>query len=512
MSKSRLLTLFSLRMLIYQTWLFGIRFIFLIIVFAILSLNWHVAHNGELALRGSYALADDGDDDSDDDSDDDDNKSNNNNNNDRDNDDTGQSMNKGGGNQILRLFNKIIPKAKKATKNRADRASTNRSTTARLQFPTRVSNEIVASSLSEVQVTDLENLGFIIVERYQLALTNTEVFRLRIPQSTTLEAAREQLRQIDTDIIGDFNHYYRTEEGVVIQNQSSACDGPHCLAWELINWPFHNLAQNECANAIRIGMIDTGINEAHVAFQNKSLEFERFDNDEKTSSRKLHGTAVAAVFLGDLASRSPGLLPDATLVAIDPFYRGAANDDRSSLFSLVKALDRLSQREVSVINLSLAGPENVLLDDITKRIIDQGVMIVASVGNAGSLSKPLYPAAYDHVIAVTAVDHNKQIYRRAVQGVHVDVAAPGVNIWAAASIRGARAKTGTSFAAPFVTATVAVLKAQNPSITPKELSRHLFETTIDLGKDGRDEVFGHGLINAANICGVKVPTFLKEED
>ena len=104
------------------------------------------------------------------------------------------------------------------------------------------------------------------------------------------------------------------------------------------------------------------------------------------------------------------------------------------------------------------------------------------------------------MIAVTAVDSRGRVYRRAVQGNHVDVAAPGVDIWTAASISGARTKTGTSFAAPFVTAALSKMLAADGDLSPAELERRLIADAADLGDPGRDKVYGAGLLDASRIC------------
>ena len=98
---------------------------------------------------------------------------------------------------------------------------------------------------------------------------------------------------------------------------------------------------------------------------------------------------------------------------------------------------------------------------------------------------------------MTAVDRRKRVYRRAGQGDHIDLAAPGVDVWAAASVSGVRPKTGTSFAAPFVTAAVAVaLTSRGPGATAL-----LYESAEDLGEPGKDPVYGWGLLNVQSLCG-----------
>ena len=97
--------------------------------------------------------------------------------------------------------------------------------------------------------------------------------------------------------------------------------------------------------------------------------------------------------------------------------------------------------------------------------------MIAAAGNDGPRAEPAYPAAYDSVIAVTAVDRSGTIYRRAIRGAHVDLAAQGVEVWTAASVKGARWKTGTSFAAPYVTAAVALWLQHDPMLTPERSAR-----------------------------------------
>ena len=144
---------------------------------------------------------------------------------------------------------------------------------------------------------------------------------------------------------------------------------------------------------------------------------------------------------------------------------------------------------------------NILLGkDTIAGLLERSVVLVAAAGNRGPRAKPVYPAAYRGVIAVTAVDRNRQVYRRAGRGDHIDLAAPGVRVWTAASVRGARQKTGTSFAAPFVTAAAAIAQHHLGARGHDAVLAALAERAMDLGKTGKDTVFGHGLVQATGLC------------
>jgi subtilisin family serine protease len=159
------------------------------------------------------------------------------------------------------------------------------------------------------------------------------------------------------------------------------------------------------------------------------------------------------------------------------------------------------KRRVPVINMSLSGPPNEVLHAAIERALAAGHLIVAAVGNGGPASPPLYPAAYDGVIAVTAVDEGQHVYRRASRGSHVELAAMGVDVIAAAP-SGVATYSGTSFASPYVAALAAL---EYPTLDPQKASavkESLRENALDLGKPGRDEIYGFGLARPRTISTV----------
>ena len=165
------------------------------------------------------------------------------------------------------------------------------------------------------------------------------------------------------------------------------------------------------------------------------------------------------------------------------------------MINLVRALNWLVEQKVIVINMSLAGPDNKILALAIQKTIQSGIAITAAAGNEGPAAPPAYPAAYPDVIAVTAVDNAQKIYRWANRGAYIDFAAIGVGVLTARSTGGLGKETGTSMAAPKVTAAVACIANGTQQPLPAMLEA-LKQHVIDLGAPGRDPVFGDGLLNS----------------
>jgi subtilisin family serine protease len=156
----------------------------------------------------------------------------------------------------------------------------------------------------------------------------------------------------------------------------------------------------------------------------------------------------------------------------------------------------MAQEQVSVINVSLVGPKNILLERVVNALLARGHVLVAAVGNDGPAAPPLYPAAYDGVVGVTAVDSRRRVLIEAERGPQVTFAALGADIKAANLDHGYSEVRGTSFAAPTVAALLAA-----PLLAPdKDAARaaiaQLAKSAIDLGPAGKDFTYGFGLVGA----------------
>ena len=178
-----------------------------------------------------------------------------------------------------------------------------------------------------------------------------------------------------------------------------------------------------------------------------------------------------------------------------------------------------ADRGARVINLSLGGPTpSTAIKDAIDYAHSKGALVVASSGNSYDEGNPvIYPAAYNHVLAVAATDNLDQHASYSSSGSYVDVAAPGGDpssssdpdpahwiestYWRGAGSgfpeTGYMAMAGTSQAAPHVAGLAALILARNPSLTNDQVASIIQNTTVDLGAAGRDDLFGYGRIDAA---------------
>jgi subtilisin family serine protease len=337
--------------------------------------------------------------------------------------------------------------------------------------------------------------GFTLRSRDTLGLLSAQIARFAVPSGLTVDQARQRILQLVPAAAFDLNHVYQTSE--------LPCSADSCAAFEMIGW---TTAAHACPTDTVVGMVDTGVNGDHAALDGVDIEIFPVIGDGRKAASRLHGTAIAILIAGRADSRTPGLLDGVRLLAAEAFHKDAAGNDVADAFDVARAIDRLVARGARVINLSFAGPANAILKLVVDSARKRDVILVAASGNAGPLAKPLYPAAYPGVVAVTAVDSSSQAYRLAGAGDHIDFAAPGVSIWTAASISGGRFRSGTSYATPFVSAALASARARSPGKKAREIVAEAARGVIDLGAPGRDATYGWGLVQAPSPCGESAVT------
>lgn len=327
---------------------------------------------------------------------------------------------------------------------------------------------LVASGVDPAMIALAAGKGFELLDRERVEGLGLEIARFRVPEGRSLGRARKQLAKLLPDAEVDVdNIYFASGPGRAL---------PHAA-----------LAVSTGDGTAGLGLIDGGV-AAHPSVTGR-VEQRGFVRGAPSASR--HGTAVASLLVG--SGSIQGAAAGQRLLAADVYGTDPAGGSASAI---ARALGWLAQGGVAVTTISLVGPDNKLLATAIARAQQRGMLIVAAVGNDGPAAPPAYPASYRGVFAVTGVDRKDRALPEAGRALHVDFAAPGDGVLAATGAASTDRLRGTSFAAPLVAGRLALrypapaIDRIGPAVTA------LVMEARDLGKTGRDKIYGHGL-----ICG-----------
>ena len=295
-----------------------------------------------------------------------------------------------------------------------------------------------------------------------------------------------------------------------------------------------------------VAVIDSGILSGHPDFQGKLVQgYDMISNASNAGdgdgvdsnpedpgdrglgdgSSSFHGTHVAGT-VAAATNNNSGVAGVAWQSRIMPMrvlgLEGGTSFDliQAILYAagLENASGQVPTQRADVINMSLGGGgfSSSEASAITAAR-NAGVIIVAAAGNSGSANQE-YPASYDGVVSVAAVNQSNTRTSYSNFGQGIDVTAPGGDLdedadgngtpdgvlstigndRESSTTYGYRYYQGTSMSSPHVAGVAALMKSVAPNMTPAEFDRVLSEGRIsdDLGVEGRDNDFGYGLINA----------------
>jgi len=301
-----------------------------------------------------------------------------------------------------------------------------------------VRGQVLALSPTAASLAIASKAGFDVARPTQSDAVETGIVVLGAPSGLSARAAVKRLRRLDPAGTYDFNHIYLP----------AGPAGP-------VASPAGSQPDTAAEVGVRIGLIDTGVDIGNPLFADARIEQKSFAAGPTRAAP--HGTEVASLLIGHGAAFR-GAAPGGSLFVADVY---GADPAGGAADALARALFWLADRKVQVVNISLVGPPNAVLDAAVKAIAARGILIVAAVGNDGPAAPAAYPASYRDVIAVTGVDARGRVLFEAGHATHLDFAAPGADM-AAASMRGGYvAVRGTSFAAPLVAGRLAGLAARS---------------------------------------------------
>lgn len=243
---------------------------------------------------------------------------------------------------------------------------------------------------------------------------------------------------------------------------------------------------------IKIGVIDSGIAD-HADLKGNILEGHNYiSGTYDTKDTYGHGTFVRGIIASlDDGEGIIGVVPKVRLVPLKCF------DCKTTNVSVIcKAIyGAVDDFGCDVINMSFGLMEDsIALKEAIDYAAGKGVIIVAAVGNDGT-EELCYPAAYDNVIGVGSVDKNEGVSSVSQHNKSVFITAPGVNVKSTDYKGGYTTGSGTSYAAPFVTAAAAVMINIDDEIDLEQIKAVLSTSAADKGAEGYDEYYGYGILN-----------------
>jgi len=312
--------------------------------------------------------------------------------------------------------------------------------------------------------------GYQLRGQRRLADRDELLLRVGVPAGLSVEQAVRRLQELEPAASVAPNHVYRP---------SQAAAAARALAAEPARGGSASLQRT-------IGILDTGVDTRSDLLASAVLRSQSFTGSPYTP--RAHGTLVA-----ELAAARGARLAVADVFGADGEQRLVAPAD-----AIAAAIAWLMAEQVPVINISIEGPDNSVMALMVQRATQAGIAVVAAAGNGGPAAAPVYPAAYADVIAVTAIDAQDRVYRRANRGAYISFAAPGVDVISNAGSYDRRPVSGTSFAAPRAAAVIAERlfagRGDGGPLPSKEVLAELRHRARDLGAAGRDPVFGWGAI------------------
>lgn len=238
-----------------------------------------------------------------------------------------------------------------------------------------------------------------------------------------------------------------------------------------------------------VAVVDTGVDPDHPYLKGRILptrintSSSGIRNDSMDDNG--HGTQVA------------GVIVDSTLDNIYvKAYKVLDNRGKGTLVSLAAGINCAVNDGVDIINISVGFKEE---SEVLKAAVDNAeindILVIAAAGNDGT-DTPLYPASYDNVVKVTAINSSNIVPNFSSYGYDVDFAAPGVSI-KTTTLNGSYTTTrGTSVAAPFVSSVAATLQAMNCDASAEDILETLIENAVQISEHNAELKYGNGIIRA----------------
>jgi subtilisin family serine protease len=231
------------------------------------------------------------------------------------------------------------------------------------------------------------------------------------------------------------------------------------------------------------------------------------DTGRSDVSSDSHGTSVTAIIAGtgngDNGQGMIGLAPHVKILPVR-----ISVDRAIEPIALAEAVRYAVDHRAQIINISDATPDpNPTLRAAIGYALNHNVIVVAAAGNNGRQGNPLeYPGSFPGVVNVAGIDQAETAWPQSESGPNVSLAAPAVNIYSAADNGGYLTGDGTSYAAPYVSATAALLWSLHPHATAGQIIHQMISSAVPAGDRPHDDHYGFGIVNPLNALTTPLTT------
>ncbi|MBQ0902637.1 type VII secretion-associated serine protease mycosin [Micromonospora sp. U21] len=275
------------------------------------------------------------------------------------------------------------------------------------------------------------------------------------------------------------------------------------LPWPQQRYDPARLAPLATGAGMTVAVVDSGVDRAHPQLAGRVLAGTDLLDPGGDGRRDCagHGTGVASIIA---AAPRPGvafhgLAPGARILPVrvseQQVVQGRESGRTVSAREFARAIRWAVDHDADVVNLSVV----LYADDPEVRSavrygVDRDVVLVAAAGNLHDSGNPRpFPAAYDGVLGVGAIGADGGRAAFSQTGPYVDLVAPGSEVLTAAPGQGHHRVEGTSYAAPFVAATAALLRQYRPELTAAQVAERIVATTDPA--PGAGGGYGAGVLN-----------------
>jgi thermitase len=240
---------------------------------------------------------------------------------------------------------------------------------------------------------------------------------------------------------------------------------------------------------VTVGVVDSGFETAHPDLgANLLTGINIVDGSSNIAPVHAHGTGTAGL-PGASSGNSTGISQSAWTASVLPVRVSNRSDGAAYIDDIADAIRYAADHGARIINVSYGGIQYGEVRRAAKYAFQHGAVVFMSAGNDG------YQTRWSNcrfIQAIASIGEDNTPSNFTTYGSFVDFAAPGEGIKTLYTNGGYASWNGTSFSSPIAASVGALVLVANPDLSPSQVVRILKETAIDLGSEGKDNLFGYG--------------------